>query len=216
VGQAYPRFQTPVFEGAMSYIVFSPYWNVPWSITRRELMPQIEADPNYLTDNHFEIVASYLPDEAVLPATPDNLAKLTSGELFLRQRPGADNALGEAKFMFPNDHAVYLHGTPAKGLFYKDERAFSHGCIRLADPPQLAQHVLATESGWDRERIEAVIAAGRRSVVRLSRPLSVYVLYGTALADEDGSVRFMRDIYGHDARMARLLGMTDPTGKPSI
>ena len=92
----------------------------------------------------------------------------------------------------------------------------SVGRGELADPPQLAQHVLATESGWDRERIEAVIAAGRRSVVRLSRPLSVYVLYGTALADEDGSVRFMRDIYGHDARMARLLGMTDPTGKPSI
>lgn len=207
VGQAYPRFQTPVFRGAMSYIEFSPYWNVPWSITRRELMPLIQADPDYLRQNHYEIVASYLPSEPVLPATPENIARLPRGELLLRQTPGSHNALGVAKFMFPNDHNVYLHGTPAKGLFRRGERAFSHGCIRLAEPRRLAEHVLSQERSWDRERVDALIDSGRRTRVALSEPLAVYVLYGTALADEDGTVRFMQDIYGHDGRMARVLGV---------
>jgi murein L,D-transpeptidase YcbB/YkuD len=205
VGQAYPRFQTPVFRADMSYIVFSPYWNVPWSITRRELMPEIKADPEYLTKNHFEIVASYHPDEPALPETPENLALLPSGHLFLRQTPGKHNALGVAKFMFPNNHNVYLHGTPAMGLFIKDARAFSHGCIRLEDPRGLAEHVLSQEDGWGRERIDELIGSGRRTVTGLGKRLSVYVLYGTALADEDGTMRFMRDIYGHDGRMAKLL-----------
>jgi murein L,D-transpeptidase YcbB/YkuD len=152
-------------------------------------------------------VASYLPSEPVLPATPENIARLPRGELLLRQTPGSHNALGVAKFMFPNDHNVYLHGTPAKGLFRRGERAFSHGCIRLAEPRRLAEHVLSQERSWDRERVDALIDSGRRTRVALSEPLAVYVLYGTALADEDGTVRFMQDIYGHDGRMARVLGV---------
>ncbi len=205
VGESYPRHQTPVFHGSMSYIVFSPYWNVPYSILKRELYEKILADPEYLAGKNYEIVDSYHPNAQILPADEDNIARLISGELKLRQTPGAHNALGAAKFMFPNDHAVYLHGTPSKRLFRKDKRAFSHGCIRLSDPPRLAAHVLENEPGWDRARVDELIKSGERTQVGLQKPLDVYVLYTTAVAGPDGVVRFLRDVYGHDERMTRVL-----------
>ncbi len=205
VGQSFPRHQTPVFHGSMSYIVFSPYWNVPYSILKRELYEKILAEPEYLTRNNYEIVDGYHPQARVLPADEQNIARLITGELKLRQTPGHHNALGAAKFMFPNDHAVYMHGTPAKRLFRKDKRDFSHGCVRLADPPRLAAHVLGQESGWDRPRVDALIESGERTLVGLSKSLDVYVLYATAVADPDGTVRFLRDVYGHDERMNQVL-----------
>jgi murein L,D-transpeptidase YcbB/YkuD len=207
VGKSFPRFQTPVFRGDMSYLVFSPFWNVPESIQRRELAPRIAEDPAYLADNHFQIVASYALSAEPLPADSANLERVLAGELKLRQAPGPDNALGVAKFMFPNNHAVYLHGTPAMGLFSKDKRDFSHGCIRIADPPRLAAYVLSQEPGWDRARVDAVIADGERRAVSLSRALAVFVLYGTAVVEPNGPVRFFQDIYGHDRRLEKALAL---------
>jgi murein L,D-transpeptidase YcbB/YkuD len=190
----------------MSYLVFSPYWNVPYNILRRELYPKIAADPNYIEEHHFEIVDSFGRNAEVLSVNEANIARLASGDLKLRQKPGKHNALGEAKFMFPNHHAVYMHGTPAKRLFAKDKRDFSHGCIRLEDPPRLAEHVLSQEPGWDKDRIDELLESGENTLVGLSKPLDVYLVYGTAVTDPDGTVRFMRDVYGHDKNMARLLG----------
>ncbi len=205
VGKSYPRLQTPLFRGAMRYIVFSPFWNVPYSILKRELYGKIKANPGYLAKHNYQIVAAFHPNARVYAPNSENIARLLTGELKLRQTPGAHNALGAAKFMFPNDHAVYLHGTPAKRLFKKDRRDFSHGCIRIADPPLMAEHVLRGKQGWDRARVDALIAKGRWRQVSLATPLDVYVLYGTAVADLDGTVRFFRDIYGHDERLAQAL-----------
>jgi murein L,D-transpeptidase YcbB/YkuD len=205
VGEAYRRHQTPVFRGRLRQVVFAPYWNVPYSILRRELYPKIEADSDYLTRNQFEIVERFDPGALALEVNPDNVARLLSGELKLRQRPGPQNALGVAKFLFPNDHAVYLHGTPAKRLFDKSRRDFSHGCIRLADAPHFAAHVLRQEPDWDRARVDALVAQGEWQRVDLSNPLDVYILYATAVADPDGTVRFFRDIYGHDERLAQVM-----------
>jgi murein L,D-transpeptidase YcbB/YkuD len=205
VGKAYRRHQTPLFRGAMQYIVFAPYWNVPYGIQRRELYPEILKDPGYLQAHGLEIVPDYRPDAQPLPATEERIALLKTGQLKLRQPPGPDNALGVAKFIFPNDHSVYLHGTPATGLFYKYRRDFSHGCIRVADPPRLAAHVLSQEPGWDRARVDQLVASGERRTVNLSKALDVFVLYGTAVADPDGTVRFFRDIYRHDQRLADAL-----------
>jgi murein L,D-transpeptidase YcbB/YkuD len=210
VGESYPKHQTPLFRGSMSYIVFSPYWNVPYNILKRELYAKIKADPAYLAAHNYEIVSAFHRAAKVFPPEPENIARLLTGELKLRQSPGPNNALGTAKFMFPNNHAVYLHGTPAKRLFRKDKRDFSHGCIRIADPPRMAAHVLSQESGWDRQRIDKLIAKGQWRQVGLSKPLEVYVLYGTAVADMDGTVRFFRDVYGHDDRLAQALHRDNP------
>lgn len=205
VGESYPRHQTPLFRSAMRYIVFSPYWNVPYNILKRELYAKIEADPQYLVEHNYQIVDAFHPAAKVFASEPENIARLLTGKLKLRQTPGAHNALGAVKFIFPNDHSVYLHGTPAKRLFKKDRRDFSHGCIRISDPPRLAEHVLREKEGWDRARVDALIAEGQWRQVSLDAPLDVFVLYGTAVADLDGTVRFFRDVYGHDRRLTQAL-----------
>jgi murein L,D-transpeptidase YcbB/YkuD len=205
VGRSFARYRTPLFRGRLSYIIFAPYWFVPASIQRRELYPKIAANPDYLAENHLQIVEDFRPASPALPVNQENIERLGTLRLRLRQPPGPDNALGVAKFMFPNTNSVYLHGTPAKKLFVKYRRDFSHGCIRVADPARLAAYVLKEEPGWDRTRVDALIASGKRLQVNLRHPLEVFVLYGTAVADPDGTVRFFRDIYRHDARLARTL-----------
>jgi len=205
VGKSYPKQQTPMFRGSMRYIVFSPYWNVPHTIVKEELYEKIRSNPGYLASHNYQIVDAFRPEATVLEPTPENIERLGRGLLKLRQTPGRHNALGVAKFMFPNDHAVYLHGTPAKRLFKRERRDFSHGCIRLADPPRLAEHVLKEKEGWDRKQVDALITGGKWRQVGLDRPLDVFVLYGTAVADADGTVRFFNDIYGHDERLAQAL-----------
>lgn len=211
VGESYPAHQTPLFSGKMRYLEFSPYWNVPYNILRKELHPKIQADPGYLGRHGYQIVERFGPNAVPLPATRGNIARLASGDLRLRQVPGKRNALGEVKFLFPNNHAVYLHGTPGKGLFSRDKRDFSHGCIRLQDAPRMAEHVLSTEQGWDRERIDKQIASGDWRNVTLSAPLDVYILYATAVVDrETGEVRFFDDLYGHDTKLAQALAAVYP------
>ena len=208
VGRTYPQTQTPVFEGDMRYVILRPYWDVPYSITQHEMLAKIRANPEYLTAQHLEIVSGPDDSSPAMPPTPENLLALAGGKLRLRQRPGEDNALGLAKFMFPNNYNVYLHSTPAHGLFKESVRAFSHGCIRVSDPVALATLVLKDAPGdWTREKIEAAMNGTTTMRVNLTQPINVLILYATALATEAGPVMFFDDIYGYDKKLERQLGL---------
>jgi len=208
VGQTYPRTRTPVFVGDMRYVIFRPYWDVPRSITVREMLPKIQANSAFLEHNHLEIVRGEGDDGTVMSPTPEDIAALATGKLRLRQQPGDDNALGLVKFMFPNVHNVYLHSTPAHQLFAQSRRAFSHGCIRVSDPAALAAYVLrSAEGSWDAQRIDAAMHGPKSSRVELRKPIRVMILYATAQAMEAGPVEFFDDIYGHDRKLAQMLGL---------
>jgi murein L,D-transpeptidase YcbB/YkuD len=205
VGKAM-QTETPVFSGDMEYVVFRPYWNVPYSIVTKEMLPKLRKDPGYLARERLEVVRS---GGGPAPAG-GALAGLASGALGLRQRPGPDNSLGLVKFIFPNDESVYLHGTPAKHLFAKQRRDFSHGCIRVEDPVALAEYVLRGQPGWTRERILDAMTTGGTSTVTLAEPIPVYVVYVTAAAQPGGEVGFFEDLYGHDAELERILAKGPP------
>jgi L,D-transpeptidase YcbB len=206
VGQSFPHTQTPVFLGDMKYLVFRPYWDVPYNITQREILPAIRRNPDYLQRNHFELVSGQGDNSPVVAATPDNIAQLTTGKVRVRQLPGADNALGAVKFILPNNHNVYLHSTPATQLFAQSRRAFSHGCIRVSDPVALAEYVLRYASGdWSREQIETAMQDEPNQRVNLKTSIPVLIVYGTVMPTESGVVQFFDDIYGYDARLAKLL-----------
>lgn len=208
VGQTYPRTRTPVFVGQMQYIIFRPYWDVPRSITVREMLPEIRAHGDYLQRNNLEIVRGQSDAATVMNPSSATIAALAAGQLRLRQRPGDDNALGLIKFVFPNAHDVYLHSTPARRLFLQSRRAFSHGCIRVSDPIALATYTLRNNAGgWDEEKIGAAMHASSSSRINLTQPIQVMVLYGTAMATEAGTIEFFDDIYGHDRKLEALLGL---------
>lgn len=193
VGKAVEDLHTPTFSSDLTYVIFHPYWDVPPSIAAKEIVPAARADAGYFARNHYELV-----DGAgnVLPYSPDRLDALAGGGLRVRQKPGPDNALGAVKFMLPNSNSVYLHDTPARALFARTRRAASHGCIRVADAAALAAWVLKDEPGWTRERIEAAMQGTKPLRVNLNEPVRVYIVYGTAIAREDGSMLFLDDLYG--------------------
>lgn len=193
VGRAVRNMRTPVFTADMTHVIFRPYWDVPRSIARSEILPAARRDLNYLARNQYELL-----DGAgrIVPASEAALDQLAAGSVRVRQRPGPGNALGAVKFMLPNSHNVYLHDTPSRTLFARSRRDFSHGCIRVADPAGLAEWVLQDNPAWDRERIEAAMAGTRPLRVDLAEPIRVYIVYGTAIAREDGSMLFLEDLYG--------------------
>lgn len=205
VGKAL-RTMTPVLQEALTYLIFRPYWNVPRSIAVEEVLPDIRRDPAYLARNQMELVAGPGDDAPALAATPENIARFARGELRVRQRPGPENPLGLVKFIFPNDQAVYMHDTPATALFGRARRDFSHGCVRLERPTELAEWVLGEIGGWDRARILGAMQGADSRIVTLPRPIPVVLFYTTAIAESDGVVRFAADIYGHDPRLRRALG----------
>ncbi len=203
VGRAL-RTQTPVLEEDMKYLIFWPYWNVPPSILRAEIIPKITKDPAYIQKNNFEVAthSGQVVTEGVV--SEEVLAQLRSGKLMVRQKPGPKNALGLIKFIFPNDQNVYLHSTPSQSLFSESRRDFSHGCIRVEDPKALAEWVLRNNPGWTRERIEAAFKAEKQQQVNLAHETPVLIVYGTAIAKENGDVFFFEDIYGYDKAMGKL------------
>ena len=205
VGKTFTRNNTPVFAADMRFVVIRPYWDVPATILRSEFLPKIRANPEWLVRNHFEIVAGEADDGRIVPASADSIDALARGQLRLRQKPGADNSLGIAKLMFPNRHNVYLHGTPAQGLFAEARRAFSHGCVRVEDPLGLAAFVLRDQPLWTRARLEEAAKLERPTRIALTQPLRVFIIYATALVAESGRVHFFEDIYGHDRRLAAQL-----------
>ena len=198
--------QTPVMAEDMHHLVFRPYWNLPRSIVRNEVLPAIARDPGYLTKNDMEMVRGAGDDALPVASNDENLAALRQGGLRLRQRPGPKNSLGLVKFIFPNDANIYLHDTPATQLFGRARRDFSHGCVRVEDPVGLAHWVLRNQPGWTRERIEAAMAGSSPLRVDLTRPLPVILFYMTAMAvAADQTIHFADDIYGHDAKLVRAL-----------
>jgi L,D-transpeptidase YcbB len=187
--------RTPQFDELMRHVEFSPYWNVPFSIARHELVPRLRRDPGHFEREGFEFVDGSA--RVATELTSERLDAVLAGRLRIRQRPGQRNALGDVKFVFPNNDNIYLHHTPTVGLFARDRRDFSHGCIRVEQPVALARFVLQDEPGWDESRIRAAMAAGTSTTQRLSQPLPVLISYGTALV-LDGRLHFFDDIYGHD------------------
>ncbi|HEY0682249.1 MAG TPA: L,D-transpeptidase family protein [Steroidobacter sp.] len=201
-----PKHRTPVFTAAIEEVVFNPYWDVPSSIMRNELLPKIRKDVRYLERNHFEIVRGGGDDARVQPPTPAAIEALAAGQLRLRQRPGPDNALGPVKFVLPNPYSVRLHGTAEPDLFAFPQRAFSHGCIRVSDPAALAQYVLVNAPGnWDAEAVETALCGTQPRRIKLNAPVRVIVFYATAAATVSRGVMFSPDLYGHDARLEKLL-----------
>ena len=177
-----PETPTPIFSNVMRYVLINPSWQVPDSIIKKEMMARLGS----LSRRGYEV-------------------KTVGGRLTVRQLPGEDNALGRIAFMFPNDHAVYLHDTPARELFDEDTRAFSHGCIRVEDPLSLAELVLGGEaSKWTAERIEAAIGGPERTVF-LTDPLPIHIEYFTEFVDEFGELRERPDVYGLIRRVEAML-----------
>ncbi len=209
VGRAYGH-DTPVFSDTMQYVVFRPYWEVPSSITRGELIPHIARDPDYLSKKGFEVVDSRQDVVAAGTVSSAVLGQLRAGKLFIRQKPGPKNALGLAKFIFPNSYNVYMHDTPATEFFAKSRRDFSHGCIRLEHPADLAAWVLRDNPGWPPERIHAAMNGEATQQVNLAHPIPVLIVYGTVVVPEDGLVYFYDDIYGHDAALEKALAKGYP------
>ena len=201
VGKAL-NHQTPVFAKGMKYIIFRPYWNLPLDITRAEIVPKLQRDPRYLarkgfeaTDQNGHIVAAGAVNRAIL-------AEIKSGRLLIRQKPGPRNALGLVKFMFPNEFDVYLHSTPAPQLFSQSRRDFSHGCIRVEKPAELAAWLLQDQPKWTLEKIKAAMQSGPDSQqVNLTKPVPVVIVYLTAVVEENSEVYFYDDIYGLDGAL---------------
>ena len=203
VGRAM-RTQTPVMEEDMKYVIFWPYWNVPTSIMRHEIVPKIAKDRAYLEKNGYEVTTYFGQVVTDGIVSDEVLAQLRAAKLMVRQKPGPKNALGLIKFMFPNDNNVYLHATPTQSLFSQSRRDFSHGCIRVEKPAELAEWVLRNTPGWTRERIDAALASEKQQQVNLPKMIPVMIVYATAVVSEDGTVNFFSDIYGFDKSLDQL------------
>lgn len=199
VGQPYQ--QTPVFSATMTQIEINPYWNVPRSIAINEMLPTIRRNPGYLAANGYALLTRSGDNASAVDPRSVDWSTIGRGKFpyYIRQFPGANNALGSLLFRLPNPHNVYLHDTPAKRLFDRDARFFSHGCMRVQDPMKLALLLLGGQEGWTEARINAVIATRTLRVVPLQRPIPVHVTYLTAWAERDGTVHFRRDAYNRDA-----------------
>ncbi|HSJ24946.1 MAG TPA: L,D-transpeptidase family protein [Longimicrobiales bacterium] len=201
VGAPYTR--TPIFSASMRYIDLNPTWTVPPGIVG-EVLDHIRRDPSYLQRNGMRVLDA---SGRTVDASRIDFSRYSARTFpwVFRQDPGPLNPLGVIKFMFPNDHNVYLHDTPSRDLFERDQRLFSHGCIRLQDPIRLAELILADLGGWDRDALQQAIATGRNRTVHLARPLPVHVLYWTASADLHGELHFHRDVYDRDADLLTAL-----------
>ena len=192
-----PGNNTPIFSDEMESVVFSPYWNIPESIAQGETLPSIARDPSFLARQNIEIMRTS-GGEKVDPSEVDwDNPEALKGFAF-RQRPGAGNALGHVKFLFPNAHNVYLHDTPADKLFGRTTRAFSHGCVRVEEPETLAKYVLRDYPEWDEASIFAAMKSGVEKHVKLKQKIPVHIVYFTAWVDANGGLHFQPDIYGYD------------------
>lgn len=199
VGKQY--HESPIFTAEMSYIVFSPYWNIPYSITKNEIMPSVRKNPNYLSQKNMEVVTN--SGKVVDPKSINWSAK--SFPYMVRQKPGGSNSLGLVKFMFPNKHSVYIHDTPARTLFEKEDRALSHGCIRIENPAKFAELLLKSDPTWNPVKIDAAMHQTQEQIVKLDRKIPVVILYLTFWADSKGNGHFRQDIYERDAEVLAAL-----------
>lgn len=203
------QHQTPVFSSQVQYVDFNPFWNIPPSIAAKEELPELRKDPFYLVNRKVRLFSDWQEDGVELDSTTIDWLTVTEDEMKgykLRQDPGPWNALGSVKLVFPNKYDVYIHGTPAQGLFEHNKRNFSHGCIRVNKPLELARFALAEEQDeWSMKKIEETVAKGGRKVVSISSPLTIHITYQTAWVDNEGTVHFNSDVYGRDMILAEIL-----------
>jgi murein L,D-transpeptidase YcbB/YkuD len=211
VGKVIGEHQTPVFAHMMRYLVVRPYWNVPIDIAKKELAPHIEKDPHYLETHNFEVTAR---GKVLTHYTAKQVAE---GNVVVREKPGPKNSLGLVKFMFPNQYDIYLHSTPAPSLFDRSRRDFSHGCIRVQKPADLAVWVLdgqpdKDKQPWDMEKVLAAFddQTQNNRTVGLKTPIPIVIFYVTGEVEDDGEVHFFDDIYGYDADMQQVLAKGPP------
>lgn len=209
VGKAY-QHHTPLFADEMEYVVFRPAWHVPVSIARKEIVPALQRNPDYLTRHRMDIVSAQGEVVSDGDADEDTLRQLRTGRFEVRQRPGAGNSLGLVKFVFPNSYDVYLHGTPEQKLFSRSRRDFSHGCIRVEDPAGLAAWVLRHDSSWTQERIQSAMYGERTFTVNLPQHIPVLIYYATAMVNDNGEVSFYPDIYKLDTGLERVVASLKP------
>jgi murein L,D-transpeptidase YcbB/YkuD len=186
---------TPIFSNTMKFLIVNPYWNVPPSIIRKEMLPKLASDPGYFQRMGYEVFTR-------------------AGHLVVRQPPGERNALGRIKFMFPNDFSVYMHDTPTRKLFAESKRAFSHGCVRVDDPFRFAETVLGRANGWSEQRVKKLIG-GKERYVYLPRPLPVHLEYFTAFVDDSGELQLRDDVYGYSRRVKAALGLEGQNPRPA-
>ena len=202
VGKALKN-ETPVLMAEMRFIDFMPYWNVPYNIVKKEILPKLIQNPGYLEAENMELVTAFGNETKAVAYNASSIDGLKQGSLRIRQRPGKKNALGKVKFIFPNKSDVYLHDTPSHSLFSRSRRDFSHGCVRVANPEQLAQFVLKNQ--WTKEAIEEALATQKTRRVILKKSIPVLFFYVTSFIDQYDNVAFYSDIYGYDAVLQEAL-----------
>ena len=189
--------ETPVFKGVMKYIVMNPTWTLPYSISTHETLPRLKKDPGYLAAKHMEVMDRN--GKILNPSTIDwNEYSAGNFPFIIRQKAGPWNALGEVKFIFPNKYSVYLHDTPSRGLFNRQDRAFSHGCIRTENKWGLLMSLMDEPDVWNMDKINEILATGETTTVHLNKPVDILILYWTAGADRKGRMYFDQDIYKRD------------------
>ena len=197
------KHPTPIFSDNMSYIVLNPKWNIPESITKKEIIPKLIKDPNYLASKGIDIYSSWHPESEKMN-TQDIidafiLEDLDSMPNFrLTQSPSSENPLGRMKFIFPNKHAVYMHDTPAKSLFSNARRAYSHGCIRLSKPQELLNIIASEDKSLDLGKIDSILKETNEKSIGLSKKIPVHLVYLTSWVDEEGQLQFREDVYNYD------------------
>ncbi len=201
---------TPSFSSKMTSLVLNPYWNIPDSIAREEIVPILMNSPGYLQEQGIEILMGWGDNERIIDPRDIDLVSIADPRegLRLRQKPGGSNPLGTMKLLMPNRFDIYLHDTPSSHLFKREVRTFSHGCIRLEHPLELAIFAMRKSPRWSRNKLQAAINTGSRYELNLPEALDVIVLYQSAWADDDGRVSFTKDIYGHDRELAISLKET--------
>ena len=213
VGKAMKN-QTPVLMAEMSFIDFMPYWNVPYNIVKAEILPKLMQNPGYLASQNMELVTSFGNQARAVAFNGSSIAQLKQGTLKVRQRPGKKNALGKVKFIFPNKSDVYLHDTPSRSLFNKSRRDFSHGCVRVAKPEQLAEFALKNQ--WSKETIQQALHTPKTRRVILKESIPVTFFYATSFIDQYDDLAFYSDIYGYDAVLQDALNRSGDLSDDAI
>ncbi len=196
--------ETPAFSDSIGYLEFSPWWNLPASMSRKDKLPQFRSDPGDIERLGYQVFDA--AGDRVDTESIDWDAVPAAGFPYrIRQAPGPENALGQVKFMFPNQHAIYLHDTPDTDLFSQEQRTFSAGCVRVEDAVALSEWVLEDTPGWDRAKIDSAIASGTATRAKLAAPMSIHIVYLTAFPAADGSISYAPDVYGLDAAILPAL-----------
>ena len=194
--------QTPIFSELVRYLDLNPYWTVPYSIATAEILPRLKRNAGYLSSKNMELFSG---GKKINPYNV-NWAKVSRSNFryTVRQKPSKTNALGEVKFLFPNAYNVYVHDTPSKSLFANYERAYSHGCVRLEKPMELAEYLLRENPKWTAEKLDKQLKKRKNKRIILDEPMPIYIIYLTAVSDANGDIIYGNDIYNHDLPLMKV------------